>query len=424
MKTPTILQRKALLSGLAIAITCGFTASCKKDNNNHRDTNEYVYLETNNPASGQNAILAYSNSGDGNLKPVSGSPFLTGGAGIANPAQALGLDDSDVQLLVSQDKKFLLAVNPGSNTISVFRIGTAGSLQAVPGSPFPSGGQTPVSLNQSGQFLYVVNKANDGIQAPNYTTLSISSEGSLSIVPGAAIATTPGSSPTQALLSNDKKFLFGADFLGFMATSPVGTLRSFGVNNDGTLSAVNGTPLTIPAKGGALGLWENPKENVLYVGFPLAGQIGIYTVATSGALSFQSMVNSGPAVCWLRTSKDGNYLYALNSGENSISVFNSSNPTTPSSIQKLTLKDSGPVYMAMGLPFATSEDFSLELSDDQNSIFVISQYTNPDFSLAGYNYLHVLKRATDGSVSEPSEPVQLPVANTTRPQGVAVYQQQ
>lgn len=86
------------------------------------------------------------------------------------------------------------------------------------------------------------------------------------------------------------------------------------------------------------------------------------------------------------------------------------------------MKDLGLVYMPMEPLVTTSEDFSFETSNDENLIYVISYYTNMDFSLANFNYLNVLRSAADGTFSEPSHRIQLPVASTVRPQGVTVYQ--
>jgi 6-phosphogluconolactonase (cycloisomerase 2 family) len=317
-------------------------------------------------------------------------------------------------------------VNAGSNSITVFRIYQDGSLSAVPGSPFPSGGQNPVSIGENGKYLYVVNKAinpeADNDPDPNYTAFVIHDDGSLSPLTNSTFETTPGTSPSQALVSRDGRFLFGADFLGFLSVPPLGTLRSFTIKTNGTLLPVAGTPLTIPQAGGALGLWQNPKGNVLYVGFPLAGMIGVYDIdEATGALNFSSSVASGAAVCWLRTNSEGSNLYSLNSGENTISVYSTTTPSSPSFIQKLALKDPGPDYTALGMTFPTSEDFSLSFSPSGKTLYVISQYTNPDFNVGNYNLLHVLRIAMDGKLSETTNPMQIPVPNTVRPQGVVSY---
>lgn len=414
------MKRINLFMALAI-IACG----CNK-NPTTISSREIVYVESNNFMDNQNSILAYEHTQSGTFVPITGSPFLTSGAGVANPHQDLGPDDSDTQLKMSEDGKFLFAVNSGSNTIAVFSIQNDGSLTAVPGSPFPSGGQTPVSIDVKGQYVYVVNKSDDPIhpitQNPNYVVFTVDAAGKLTLISSSKIETTPGSSPAQALVSKDGKFLFGADFLGFKLTPLVGTLRSFTINSSGLITPVPGTPQYIPGMGGALGLWQHPSSNTLYVGFPLQGKFAIYNInSTSGSLNFISTVDAGPAACWIRTSKSGNRLYVLNSGENSISMYNSSSPQAPTSLGKIMLKNSGPIYMAMGLPFTTSEGFAFEFSASEKNLYVVSQHTNPDFNIGNYNYLHALTVADDGTLSEPNGPLQLPVTSNIRPQGVVVY---
>jgi DNA-binding beta-propeller fold protein YncE len=116
-------------------------------------------------------------------------------------------------------------------------------------------------------------------------------------------------------------------------------------------------------------------------------------------------------------------MYALNSGDNSVSVFNTLNPAAPVLLQKLPLKNAGPTYTNSFYKssFTTSECYSLGLSSNEKFLYVVSQHTNPDFSIGNYNYLHVLSVNFNGILSEPGEPIQLPVPNNVRPRGVAVY---
>lgn len=403
-------------------------ASCKKhdDGGSPVQQGDVVYLESNDYTANGNKILAYRNNGDGKLVALPGSPFATGGAGVGDPEQKLGPLDSDNQLRISADGQFLLAVNSGSNTIAVFYLQNDGSLRAVPGSPFPSGGQTPVSIDVKGNTVYVVNKSQDFVHtvtsAPNYTVFTINAQGTLTPVPNATIETTAGASPAQALVSLNGKFLLGTDFLGFMLSPAQGTLRSFVIGTDGKLTPVPGTPQAIPETGGALGLTQNPRDNTLYTGFPVTGKISVYTIGDNGSLNFKTSVASGPAACWLRTAHNGNNLYALNSAENTISVFNTSNSTSPVLLNKTALKQAGPLYPnGMGGSATTSQDFSFSFSPDEKFVYVASQHTNTDFSVGNYNYLHVLAVAADGSLTENIDPLPLPVANTYRPQGVVVW---
>lgn len=390
-------------------------------------TADVIYIETNNYHSNQNAVLAYRHYDDGTTEPLPGSPFPTNGSGIANPTQALGPEDADNQIKISEDGHYLLAVNEGSNTIAVFHIEFDGTLTSVAGSPFASGGHNPCSIDVHGKFVYVVNKAQapagtTSTIKPNYTVFTIDVNGALTPVLNSTVETTPGTSPSQALVSYDGKFVFGDDWLGFMDTPVVGTLRSFTRDyNSGKITPVAGTPYAIPEMGGALGLWQHPFSDVLYVGFPLTSKVGVYAInPTSGALTFQTSVSAGLAACWLRVSKSGNNLYVLNSGENTVSMFNTSNASSPVSLGKFTLKESGPSYSLMGMTFTTSEPFDFTFSSDQKHLYIVDQYTNPIFNLGNYNYLHLVNIKDDGTLDETAEPVQLPVESTYRPIGCAV----
>jgi 6-phosphogluconolactonase (cycloisomerase 2 family) len=408
---------------LPLCLLLLLAASCKKQPGGGAPTQaDVVYLESNDYQDNQNKIIAYVNTGAGGLVSLPGSPYPAGGSGVGDPTQALGPLDADNQLKISPDGRFLLAVNSGSNSIAVFAIKADGQLEAVSGSPFPSGGQTPVSIGIDNQYVYVVNKSNDLVHTitlqPNYTVFTIDSKGALTPLPNSTIETTAGTSPSEALVSLDGRFLFGSDWLGFMLSPAQGTLRSFTIGGNGKLTVAS-APETVPGVG-ALGMTQNPRDNTLYVGFPVKGQVAVYIIHDDGTLTYDTAVASGTAACWLRTNHGGDNLYALNSGENTISVFNTADTKVPVLLDKVTLKDPGPLYTAMGANFTTSEDFSFEVSPEENYVYVVSQFTNADFNLPNYNYLHVLSVGSEGNLTEGQDPVLLPVANTFRPTGVAV----
>src|SRR5690242_9950461 len=97
----------------------------------------HVYVNDN--TSGTNTIAGFNRFADGTLLPMHGSPFQTDGAGAG---QIIGSQGS---LQVAYDGKYLLAVDAGSNQISVLRIGTDGELSPVAGGPVDSGGIEPIS---------------------------------------------------------------------------------------------------------------------------------------------------------------------------------------------------------------------------------------------------------------------------------------
>src|SRR5579862_44470 len=109
----------------------------------------HVYVDGN--TTGMNTVAVFDRHADGTLTPTAGSPFNIGGAGTG---AGLG---SQGAMELSADHRFLLAVDAGSNQISVLRLNADGSLAPAMGSPFPSGGNEPVSIAVHGRFVYVAN---------------------------------------------------------------------------------------------------------------------------------------------------------------------------------------------------------------------------------------------------------------------------
>jgi len=368
-----------------------------------------VYVESNDP--GGNAIFAFERHADGSLTPLPGSPFPTGGLGIT-PTFALGPFDSDQEVIINQKHTLLFAVNGGSDTIAVFRINPDGSLRAVYGSPFPSGGSSPVSVGLSGDdVLCVVNQDQDpghpGLVLPNYTSFQVSDRGRLTPIPRSTFSVDAGSSPSQALISPDGGLLFGADFLG-------GLLRTFRIANNGRLVPAAAQPLPPAEFAGTgappnpLGLAVHPTERLLYVDFVTISRIGVYRYTEKGDLRFlRSVADSGVAPCWALVNKAGTRLYASNTGDSSISVYDiGRDPTEPVEIQKVALRTTGSCFQ-----------FALDPSG--RFLHVVTQQASMTQDVTA-NGLNVLSVAHDGTLTEvPSSPTHLPVPNLVRPQGVA-----
>ena len=101
---------------------------------------------------------------------VAGSPFAAGGAGSGAGIGSQGA------LQITSDGKYLLAVDAGSNQISVLRINSDGELNPVGGGPVSSGGVKPVSIAVHGSLVYV---ANAGDSESNYTGFTLNPGGHL-----------------------------------------------------------------------------------------------------------------------------------------------------------------------------------------------------------------------------------------------------
>jgi DNA-binding beta-propeller fold protein YncE len=118
--------------------------------------------------------------------------------------------------------------------------------------------------------------------------------------------------------------------------------------------------------------------------------------------------DSGAGVCWIRVSADGTRMYTSNTGDNSISVYDTTDPLKPVQIQRQVLKG------------ADSSSFQLELDPSGRTLFAISQRAAATTPLGEGSNLHVLNVRPDGRVFETEHsPLALPVPSTTRPQGLA-----
>jgi hypothetical protein len=95
----------------------------------------YTYIDGN--TAGANTVDGYARHADGSLSPLAGSPFAAGGAGLGTGLASQGA------IQATRDGRYLLAVNAGSNQISVLRV-TAGGVPVLVGQPVPSGGVRPV----------------------------------------------------------------------------------------------------------------------------------------------------------------------------------------------------------------------------------------------------------------------------------------
>jgi 6-phosphogluconolactonase (cycloisomerase 2 family) len=412
MKRPFALLA---LAGAALSLTCAVSTRA------FGQTRDYVYVETNIKSPNGNSIAGFVRGANGQLQPIPGSPFLTGGAGTQYAGVDLGPQDSDQNIITNPDHTLLFAVNSGSDTIAVFHIGENGALTPVEGSPFPSGGNDPVSLGLSGNTLFIVNKSGDfgrpSAILPNYTTFQVAADGRLTPTSDSTnhashrfhstVSVAVGSSPSQALVVPYTNLLFGADFLG-------GLIQQFQFDGNGGLDPL--TPLALPAPEFSdtttprlpLGLINHPQYPLLYVGFVTANKLGVYRYGDDGGLTFiRTVPNSGTAICWLRTNRSGTRLYSTDTVTNSVSVYDLSDPENPRQTQNLVLSGPGNVLQ-------------FSLSNDEKFLYALSSRGSTSIPEGQGNLLHILTINDDGTVIENVSPAVFNEPNDTRPQGVAV----
>jgi hypothetical protein len=135
----------------------------------------HVYVDDN--TAGTNTVAGFNRHADGTLSPLPGSPFSAGGAGTGTIIGSQG------PLQLASDGQYLLAVDAGSNQISVLRIRSDGSLRPAEGSPVASGGIEPISIAVHDHLVYVANNG-DGTEGANYTGFTFNPGGFLTPLAG------------------------------------------------------------------------------------------------------------------------------------------------------------------------------------------------------------------------------------------------
>ena len=413
------MRKNGLMLGLAAFTLVGSFSIAQA-----ADGGEYIYVESNTSAPNSNSIYAFRRGSSGSLTPLSGSPFLTGGAGVQYNGSNLGPFDSDSEVIVNPNQTFLFALQrrqrqyrglfhqrgrqPGG------RHRFAVSLRRQrPCQPLPRWKMLPIVANQSGDF------ARPSTILPNYTTLRVASDGTLtpfgtstndtSRAGQNTVSVAAGTAPSQALSVPGTGLLFGADFLG-------GLLQHFRVDGEGELHALS--PIALPATEFTattprlpLGLWSNSKEPILYVGYVTANKMGVYLYNQQGGLKFlRTVPNAGQGICWIRGNRRGTRLYTTDTTTNQVSVYDSTDAEDPVEIQTLTLAGVG-------------NSFQLSLSDDGNiSLRPIATRCDHYSGWPG-NVLHSLAVKDDGTLEEVGTGIVFDLPTGTRPQGVAVADQ-
>jgi 6-phosphogluconolactonase len=271
----------------------------------------YVYVNDNTvPA---NTIAGFARHADGQLTPLPGSPFATGGAGTGTAVGSQGA------LETADHGRYVLAVDAGSNQISVLRAGEHGRLRTVAGSPVSSGGNQPISIAVHEHLVYV---ANAGAGASDYTGFRLGFDGRLRPLPGPAVSLPDGSQPGDVLFNGDGTRLVG---------TRVGTsqIDSFAVAQDGRLSPAPGSPYAAQGLGPFGSEFRPTNPNQLFVSNahnagPGSGTASAFHDSADGTLSpigASPFADGQSAPCWVEISHDGRYLFTVNTAQPSISRY-------------------------------------------------------------------------------------------------------
>ena len=308
-----------LLTALAVIVALLVLAPTAVLAGNGHDRGDRGFVYVNNNSAGTNAISAFRRQRDGSLTPVAGSPFATGGAGTGKPVATQGA----VQLALGG--RFLLAVDPGSNEISSFRIKHDGRLRLV--DTVRSHGVAPGSLTVHGSLVYV---ANTGPVGANYTGFWLGWNGKLYHLPWSTYRLPADAYPGEVLLSPDGRELIGIR-TGGTATEPTigpSLIDSFRVGFLGGLRRADESPFA-NQRVGPIGAAFSPKNrNELFVtnahDGPGLGSVSSYWVGRWGRVTpvaGSPFANGQTATCWIDITRDGRTMVVVNTATPSLSTY-------------------------------------------------------------------------------------------------------
>jgi 6-phosphogluconolactonase (cycloisomerase 2 family) len=288
-----------LVSAVALGAAVTVRAQNRKANDGHPAPGA-IYI-TSNAAAG-NAVLVFDRLAGGGLVPSATVP--TGGTGTGT-----GLGNQG-GLVLTRNERWLLAVNSGSNSLSVFEVQPRGlRLTDVQ----PTGGVQPISVTESRGLVYVVHAGSDNIAG---FTLGTNGrlhplDGSIRPLSGSGVA------PAEIAFTPDGHFLL-------VTEKNTNSIVTFAIDRDGLpgrtrVQAASGvTPF-----GFSFGKRDRVFVTEAFGGAPTASATSSYRIGRDGILTPLSVSEGAgqTAACWAATTPDGRFVYVTNTGSGSITGY-------------------------------------------------------------------------------------------------------
>ncbi len=362
----------------------------------------------------ENTVVAYARSDDGTLSLV--GEFPTGGQG-GDFDGAEGLDPliSAYAMINTPDNEYLMAVNAGSNTITVMAINDDMSLEVV--DVEDSGGVGPNSLAYHNGVVYVTNIDADGeFQGEPDQEGSIYGfsfdNGDLTPIPGslreldnrpAAVRFTPdgeyiaitsinAGSAALASGNDDSIVVFGIDENGApTAEATDGATSTPRGNAEGrNLPSAIGFEIVDRSNGTFAIVTEarefrSEGEPPIFPGLQ-TGSVSVYQIGEGGSLAAsqldllagQTATVGQRTACWIVMSPDGEYFWVSNALDASISSYRFTDDSgNVELVQELAAIGNQPTSADPAVAFATTDGWiDLDISDDGAYLYQL-------FGLAG-----------------------------------------
>ncbi len=294
-----------------------------------------VYTMTN--AVGGNSVVVFSRSAQGALLPA--GSFPTGGFGTGG-----GLGNQGA-LALTHGERFLIAVNPGSDDISVFAVDGNG-LRLTDREA--SGGRVPISVTTDRGLVYVLNAGGSVGAEDRIAGFKLGESGDLEEIPGSSRPLS-GTSVGPAQVA----FAPGGDYL-VVTEKDTNTIDLFSIDAGGAAAG----PIPFPAAGVTPFGVSFDRRGRFFVAeasgsAPGAATLSSYDITAAGGIETLAgrAPNGQTAACWAVVTGDGRYAYTTNTPSGTLSGFlvgadGSLTLLDPDGVTAETGDGSGPIDLA------------------------------------------------------------------------------
>jgi 6-phosphogluconolactonase (cycloisomerase 2 family) len=305
-----------------------FAASATAANDN--DGGRAVFVQTDNPNG--NAVVAYERQSNGSL--TFEHAYATHGKGGILNGSVVDHLASQGSLAYDQQQHVLIAVNAGSDSISVFGV-NGDDLQFR--EVLPSGGKFPVSVAIHDHLAYVLNALHGG-SVQGYALL-----GGVAIpLPSAhrALGLDPNATPQFTTTPGQVAFTPDGDQLIVTTKANTNAVDVLRVGTLGALAApvVNSLPGTVPFAVSFAG------TNRLVVAEAGTNAVATFDLHNDGIISpIGTAATNQAATCWIAAANGRFYVSNAGSGSLSTATLNASGTPT---VTATTATDAGTVDAA------------------------------------------------------------------------------
>ncbi len=318
-----------------------------------------VYTETNNATANQ--VLVFHRAPDGQL--TAAGAFDTGGKGasFAHPPQGA--------VVLSQNNRWLFAVNAGSNDVTVFAVKPWGLVRI---DREPCSGTMPVSLTVHGNLLYVLEAGGAG----SIEGFRISPFGALHPIAGSV-------RPLSGLATFPEQISFNPQGNLLVVTElDSNRIVTYAINPRG----VAGPPMVHDSSGPGPYGFAFTKKGMLLVSEAGDTALSSYKVSSHHFDLVSASVSNGGigSPCWVAITGNGKYAYTGNGGGGTISSYRVSSKGQLSLLSGMAANTGGAI---LDLAFSNNSRFLYALDPGNTAIDIFR--ANPNGSLTAMGSISV-----------------------------------